>query len=265
VPDATLLRLLGGLVVSSGIGLAARRARSLSPSGAMAAVVVGTACMTAGLAWGALLILFFVSSSALSRWGREARSARVAGVVAKGDERDAWQVAANGGVFAMAALGSVILPGIAWEALGAGALAASAADTWATEVGTLAGGMPRSVLSGRPMARGMSGGVTWIGTLASVAGAALIAAGVLLSRWGTGAALGALIGGVAGSLADSVLGATVQERRRCPACDRPTERLVHDCGSATVRAGGVPGLRNDAVNVACTAAGGLVGWWMGTR
>ena len=265
VPDATLLRALGGLVVSSGIALGARRARSLSVSGAIAAVAVGTACLGAGWSWAALLILFFVTSSALSRWRRDARAARIAGVVAKGDERDAWQVAANGGVFALAAFGSVILPGFGWEAIGAGALAAAAADTWATEIGTLAGGVPRSVLSGEPVVPGMSGGVTWAGTLASVAGASLVALGALASRWGAVATLGALAGGVTGSLVDSVLGATLQERRRCPACDRPTERLVHDCGTATELAGGVRGFRNDAVNVACTAAGGLVGWWIGTR
>ncbi|MDF1506482.1 hypothetical protein PYV61_26240, partial [Roseisolibacter sp. H3M3-2] len=54
-------------------------------------------------------------------------------------------------------------------------------------------------------------------------------------------------------------GATLQERRRCPACGAGTERAVHGCGTRTVRVGGVPGLGNDAVNVLCGAVGALAG------
>jgi hypothetical protein len=46
---------------------------------------------------------------------------------------------------------------------------------------------------------------------------------------------------------------TLQERRRCPTCGAGTERAEHDCGTRTVRVGGVPGLGNDAVNVLCGA------------
>ena len=63
--------------------------------------------------------------------------ARTASIVAKGGERDAMQVLANGAMFAGAAFAMVLRPDTRWIALGAGALAASAADTWATEIGTL--------------------------------------------------------------------------------------------------------------------------------
>ncbi|MEZ4523276.1 MAG: DUF92 domain-containing protein [Thermomicrobiales bacterium] len=49
--------------------------------------------------------------------------------------------------------------------------AAATSDTWATELGIRSGQMPRYVLSGRPVAAGLSGGITPAGTLASVAGA----------------------------------------------------------------------------------------------
>ena len=66
------------------------------------------------------------------------------------------------------------------------------------------------------------------------------------------------IAGAAGALADSVLGATVQERRWCDACARGTERRVHDCGAATRQVGGVGGVDNDVVNLAATLTGALV-------
>jgi uncharacterized protein (TIGR00297 family) len=217
--------------------------------------VVGTTCVAAGWAWGALLIAFFVASSALSRFRAAQKEARTIAVVAKGGERDAAQVLANGGPFALAALGALLHPSPLWWAAGAGALAAATADTWATEIGTLVGHPPRSILTGRVVPAGTSGGVTLVGTLASLAGAAFLALLVAAVGWGGTTALATVAGGFGGALADSLLGATVQARRWCDRCDRGTERDVHDCGFPTRAAGGVPWLGNDAVN----ALSGLVG------
>lgn len=252
-----ITRALAGFVLAGALALASRRARSLSPSGALAALGIGTAAAVAGWGWAILLIVFFVLSSALSRFRRATREARIGAIVEKGDERDAYQVLANGGVFAVAALfaGSTGQP--LWGAAALGALAAAAGDTWATEIGTLFGGVPRSIVSLKLLPPGTSGGITVAGTLASVAGSTLVVAVAHLT--GVGASPGAVfLGGVAGSLADSLAGATVQERRWCDACERFTERRVHSCGNATRVVGGVAGIRNDFVNVVCTIVGASV-------
>jgi uncharacterized protein (TIGR00297 family) len=254
-----LTRALAGFILAGAIAIGGRFTRTLSTSGAIAAVAVGTAATVAGWSWAAVLILFFVTSSALSRFRRAAREARIAGIVEKGDERDAWQVLANGGVFAIAAILAVGLPAVPWNwaAVAFGALAAATSDTWATEVGTLAGRPPRSIVSLKALPPGTSGGITWPGLVASVAGAAFIAA----AAYATGAThevAAVMAGGVAGSLADSLVGATVQERRWCDDCSLSTERRVHSCGQGTRIVGGVPGDRNDVVNVVCTIVGGIV-------
>jgi uncharacterized protein (TIGR00297 family) len=177
-------------------------------------------------------------------------------MVAKGGERDLTQVLANGAVFGMAALASLFYPAHPWFAVGAGALAASAADTWATEIGTLARGSPRSVRTLLLVPPGTSGGVSVTGTIAMVAGAGFIAALASAFRWPHTVVLGALLGGVAGAVADTALGATLQERRRCLGCGEHTERIIHVCGSRTRRAGGVGGLNNDVVNFLATVVGG---------
>ena len=256
---ATITRLLAGLSVALLIAIVAHRARSLSRSGAAAALGVGTVAVTAGWGWGALLVAFFVASTVLSRWGAARKESHTAGIVAKGGERDAAQVLANGGLFALAAGLSLAWPEWnGWPALGAGALAAATSDTWATEVGTLVGAIPRSILTGRRVPPGTSGGVTVSGMLAAVAGAAFITAFVWTLGWPRDVALAALAGGIAGSTLDSLLGATAQARRWCGRCNRGTERLVHDCGAETRRAGGFAWLDNDAVNFLSTAAGGLL-------
>jgi uncharacterized protein (TIGR00297 family) len=250
-------RALAGVLLAGALAFGARAARSLSLSGAVAAVVVGTTATVAGWPWAIVLIVFFVTSSALSKFRHAAREARIHDIVEKGDERDAIQVLANGGVFATAALAGATTGNPIWSAMAMGALAAAASDTWATEIGTLVGRPPRSVVSSKPLPAGTSGGVTLPGTLASLAGAAFIA--VVATVAGTGTPVGAVfVGGVAGSFADSLAGATVQERRWCDACARGTERRVHTCGSATRVVGGVPGARNDFVNIVCTIVGGIV-------
>lgn len=206
--------------------------------------------------------MYFASSTALSRLGRAEKERRTSAIVEKGGERDATQVSANGLVFATAAIAMCFHPDVRWIALGAGALAASAADTWATEIGTLYGAQPRSILTGRRIAPGTSGGVSLAGTAASVAGALFVAlvtvAGNYSSHRRVSLACAVLVAGIAGSIADSLLGATIQSRRWCEACRRDTERHVHDCGAPTTRRKGLAALNNDGVNFLSTVVGGLL-------
>lgn len=266
------VRAGAGLAAALAIAAAARRAGSLDGSGARAAVVVGAAAVAAGWTWGALLLVFFVGGSALSRLGRDAKARRTGSVVEKGGRRDAAQVLANGGVFAAACATlaaatwgrapSADATGVALLAAGAaaGAIAAAAADTWATEIGTLVGGTPRSVRGWRPVPPGTSGAVSGAGTLALVAGAATLAGSAALLGLGAPIAWAALAGGVAGACGDTLLGALLQERRRCPTCGTATEQRIHaPCGTPTAVIGGLTGIGNDAVNVSCTATGALVG------
>jgi uncharacterized protein (TIGR00297 family) len=250
-------RALAGLLLAGALAFGARAARSLSRSGAVAALAVGTAATIAGWGWAIVLITFFLTSSALSRYRRAARESRIGQIVEKGDERDAFQVFANGGVFAAAAVLGSTAGDARWSAAALGALAAAASDTWATEIGTLARGLPRSIVSLKPLPPGTSGAITVAGTIASLAGAASVTAvGYVtgVSQW----PVAVFVGGVAGSLADSFAGATIQERRWCDRCAMSTERRVHGCGYETRIVGGVPGARNDFVNVVCTIVGGLV-------
>lgn len=254
-------RGLAGFVLAAAIATAGCRARSLSRGGAASATALGTLATLAGWSWAVLLVAYFAASSALSHWKRAAKEARTGAVVAKGGARDAWQVLANGGVFGGAALASIVLPHPAWLAVAAGALAASSADTWGTEIGTVAGGIPRSLLGGRAVPPGTSGAISVAGSLATLAGAAFIALLATALGWDD-VMLPALVGGTVGAFVDSLLGATIQQRRWCDTCQAATERSVHGCGSDTRVAGGLAWLDNDVVNLLCTLAGAGVAWWI---
>lgn len=90
-----------------------------------------------------------------------------------------------------------------------------------------------------------------------MAGALFIGGAAVLANWPV-PFLAVAIGGFAGALADSLLGATVQERRWCELCKTFTERPIHSCGTPTSHAGGLVGFDNDAVNAACSAVGALI-------
>lgn len=245
-------RLLGALGCA-GMGAAAGwRAGALTRDGALAAAAVGTAVLAGG-AWqgAAALGTFFVSASALTRLP----AAEGVDNTDHGGRR-ARQVLANGGVAGIMALAA----SCGWSRVGMyGALAAAAADTWATEIGGRWGGAPRLLLSGRECPAGTSGGVTALGLLASGAGAGLLGLVYAATSPAAERNAGVLVGlaGIAGSLADSLLGEVLQERRRCSACGEITEARVHRCGAQTVVVGGISGVDNDVVNLAATCIGAI--------
>lgn len=246
------------------VAAAAHRAGLLSRAGAIGAIAVGVPAALAGPAWAVLLVGYFAASSVLSRLGEATKRARTDRVIEKGGPRDAWQVLANGGAFAVAALLALVAPppDLSFRLAATGALAASAADTFATEIGTWLGGTPRDVRHWRPVPPGTSGGVTIAGSAGMVLGAlvvTLLAALVLVPelRVPRLAALMVVIG-VAGAVVDTLLGAWVQRRRWCPTCRASTEQRVHPCGTPTQRAGGWAWLGNDAVNTACTLVGAIL-------
>jgi len=269
------VRLCIGLILSAAIGGLAYRAAALSRSGVAGAVLVGTSIFGfGGWVWGATLIAFFASSTALSRYGASRKRA-LADTFAKTGRRDAGQALANGGLAALIAVGAGLAgrdaPAFPILALAFyGALAAVNADTWATELGVLARQQPRLITTGRPVATGASGGVTRRGILAALAGGAFIGLAAFTLVQGaalmtTGAWLlrdwvlipVAAISGLAGALFDSVLGATVQAVYYCDLCGKETEQSLHRCGRQTRRQRGWPWLNNDWVNFLAALVGAL--------
>ncbi len=253
-----------GLFFAAIVAYLAYRARSLDRSGAYAALFVGTIIFgLGGWEWAILLLTFFITSSGLSkafkRYKKDANKK-----YAKGHRRDAGQVFGNGGIATLFAALHYFFPEAIWPWLGfAAALAAVNADTWGTELGALNPGLPRMITDFRKIVeKGTSGGVSPVGTLASVAGAGLIGVeAVLLGPSGVNWSIFLVItfAGLAGSLFDSLLGATVQAIYHCPSCRKETEKFpVHSCGTQTRQIRGWAWLGNDWVNFACGAFGGIL-------
>ena len=264
------LQLFLGMLFAALIAYAAYRARSLSRSGALGAFIEGSIIFgLGGWQWAVLLMVFFVSSSALTRLFAK-RKASLNEKFDKGGVRDIGQVLANGGVASLFAGLHFFFPLSAWPWVAfAASLAAVNADTWSTELGVLNPTDPRLITSFKPVERGTSGGISIYGTLAATGGAALVALVAVLCTPSLGLSAHPalawlftflILSGLAGALFDSLLGATVQAIYRCPQCDKETEKHpLHSCGTPTVQVRGWSWLNNDLVNLACATMGAVVG------
>ncbi|MFN3741774.1 MAG: DUF92 domain-containing protein [Anaerolineales bacterium] len=247
------------------ISLLAWRFRALTVNGALAATVVGSLIFgLGGWRWALLLLLFFFTSSALTR-AFVHRKRKLSEKFAKGGQRDAMQVMANGGVAALCVLAHFAFPQALWSWLGfAASLAAVNADTWATELGVLSPHPPRRITNWQIVEEGASGGITLLGTSAALLGSALIALpAAFLPPLPISHPLLTFVlvtlAGLIGSLIDSLLGDTLQAIYFCPRCRKETEHFPrHSCGTATSRLRGLPWLDNDGVNIACALSAALL-------
>lgn len=236
--------------------------RALTRGGLLLAWGLGLVISLCGGVTGFLaLAAVFLCTVAAGRLNRRLRERVEREVHAKRGRRDAVQVACN------VATGALML--LLWRLTGwrgllyayGGAMAASLADSLASELGILSRRRPRDVLTRALVPRGLSGGVTAFGFAMSAVGAAVVA---LICALGWGEDQGAWMGfsvtlsGVLAALGDSVLGSALQAKYRCPVCGALTERPVH-CGVPGALERGLAGLNNDGVNLCNNLLGAGLG------
>ena len=216
--DGTLwaLRMAEGAAGSGLLAAQAYRMRALTRSGAWAAAACGVVLYVGGgWTWIVLVSTFFITASALTRLEPGAGGSHTS-FDRMGRRWD--QVAANGGVAAVAAVVHGLTASPVAFAAAAGAIAAATADTCGTEVGRWSPVPPRLITSWAAIPHGSSGGVTLFGTLGAAGGALLIGVCAALLERGLAhparLALVVIIAGFSGAIVDSLLGATVENRWR---------------------------------------------------
>lgn len=193
-----------------------------------------------------------------------------------GGQRDWVQVLCNGGVASVCALLYIREAGMRELPLRApggapdlsslyslatlAALCCSCGDTWASEVGSVIGGKPRLVTTWKRVPMGTNGGISLIGVACSAAGGAVVGTSYLLTLiifWNeedfTGVdiysqlhiVLVGALSGLAGSMVDSILGATLQ----FSGYSEKLRRVVNSPGPGVVHVSGWNVLDNHTVNL----------------
>ncbi|XP_028801211.1 protein PGR [Neltuma alba] len=257
------------LFLSLLIAIRAYRRKSLSLSGAISGFVIMAIHISVGYRFGAMLLVFFFTSSKLTKIGED-KKRKVDPEFKEGGQRNWIQVLSNSGVATVlviivwkltegqdkclnskdSALITSLIGGII------GHYSCCNGDTWSSELGILSEDQPRLITTFKPVRRGTNGGVTKAGLLAaaaagSVIGLSFVLLGLLTTRCDSDVALKQLLvipistlAGLGGSVIDSLLGATLQFSGFCTV----RNKIVGKPGPTVKKISGLSILDNNAVN-----------------
>jgi len=172
----------------------------------------------------------------------------------KTSTRDYAQVIANGGVAGLIVIISYFYPNPINYIVYLSVVAASTADTWATEIGFFSIKLPRLITNFKAVSKGTSGAISILGTFAAMLGSFIIvltgilAGGENIIETNLNFYIFVVVAsGTAACFFDSFMGATAQAQFKCTKCEKITEKNVH-CGQASILQSGNKLIRNDAVN-----------------
>ena len=137
------------------------------------------------------------------------------------------------------------------------AIAQALADSVSSDVGVLSKGEPVSICRFKPVPRGLSGGVSLLGTLAGLGACIFCALIYFLFLWDGFGAFCIVAFAFIGCLLDSIVGDLLQEKFQCPVCGSLTEKTVH-CHTPTTHVSGIRHLDNCMVNLVCNCLSALL-------
>ncbi len=167
----------------------------------------------------------------------------------KSGARGVTQVLVNASAAVVALVLKMILGGDEWVVVYAVALTECLADSLASDVGVLSKSDPIDLCRFHRIPRGLSGGVSLLGTLAALAGCVFMSVfTVIFFGFNPKYFLSILVLPMIGVTLDSVLGSLLQAKYVCRVCARPTEKPIH-CDQPSLHAGGLKFITNNAVNL----------------
>ncbi|MGI6376133.1 MAG: DUF92 domain-containing protein [Anaerolineae bacterium] len=260
-----LLWSAGAALLTAALALAGRVA---TVGGVLTlAILVGTITGFGGWPWGVVALTLIACLVIAGRY-RRADKAALAETIGRAQTLT-W-------LDATARLGWAALLAIAFQrhssplgfAAFVGAIAASAADVVATQLGLLSAQRPRLITTWRPTMAGTPGAISALGMLAAVGASWLVGLTGLatqsLAAWLQDAPapqawawlpVVALAGGMAGALLDSLLAATAQRVYYDPRRQEPSEYEADADGLPNEPVRGWAWLTGQAIDLVATAAG----------
>ncbi|PKA64531.1 hypothetical protein AXF42_Ash007276 [Apostasia shenzhenica] len=264
-------RCVLALLMSLALAVRAFLRKSVDLTGVAAGIPVMVVHMVAGYRFAALLLVFFFTSSKVTRVGEE-KKREIEAEFKEGGQRNWRQVLANSMIASILLVilltitrgldscldtgQSKIITGLVGGVIGH--YACCNGDTWSSELGILSNSPPRLITTFKIVRRGTNGGITRIGLVAAtfagfVIGTAFVLVGLITTQCSPDVAWRQLLAipvaafaGLCGSLIDSVIGATLQYSGYCTM----QNKVVDQPGATVVKISGKNILDNNAVNAA---------------
>ncbi|MEZ4357775.1 MAG: DUF92 domain-containing protein [Eubacteriales bacterium] len=263
--DSLNADIIMGISLSFLIILPAWAKKALTLPAGLGALVIGTVIFySGGYVFFGMLAAFYISSVVAGAIGKS-KKIKVAQLVhQRPGTRNLIQVIMNGGIAMLCALVYKLTEFEPFAFAYMACISAAASDTWASEIGMLSTKDPRSILTGKFVQRGISGGVTKLGVLGSVVGASIITFISFFYNTSNGfyinkgfVLLIVFLGGIIGSVLDSILGDTIQAKFQHPGSNKLTERPFVE-GVRTKLKRGFKFVNNDIVNLLSSFASGTI-------
>jgi uncharacterized protein (TIGR00297 family) len=209
------LRILIALLLSVLFSLSAFFINWINLGGLYTGIVFGTVILGfGGWSLAALVLLFFISSSLLSRRDSELQVNDEQSSMPKktNSRRNGLQIWANGYWVALFAIFYFLFQNELYLVMATAALATATSDTWSTELGTHKKGRTYLITDFKNVEPGTNGGVSLKGTLGGFWGALFIGICYMILHGGTRLEFTTVIviSGFLGCIADSYLGAFYQ-------------------------------------------------------
>lgn len=268
--DDQIVQLIIAVAISSFIAVSSYRKNSLDLSGAFAGFFVMAVHISVNYRFGAMLLAFFFTSSKLTKIGEDRKRSIDADFKA-GGQRNWIQVLSNSGIATALVITywmlktsqdtcldskeSYILTSLVGGMIGH--YSCSNGDTWSSELGVLSDEQPRLITTFKVVRRGTNGGITKAGLQAAAAAGTVIGLAFVLPGFFTKSCTNdvflkqllviplSAVAGLAGSLIDSLLGATLQFSGFCSV----RNKVVSKPGPTVKRISGLSILDNNGVNV----------------
>lgn len=268
--ETTLVEPAIAVLLSSAIAIRAFKRNSLNLSGAFLGFIVMFIHIAVNYRLGAMLLVFFFTSSKLTKVGVE-RKRSIDADFKEGGQRNWIQVLSNSGIATLLVLivwmmtrsqdkcldskESQLLTSLIGGVIGH--YSCCNGDTWSSELGILSDAQPLLITTLKPVRRGTNGGVTKAGLLAaavagSIIGLTFVLIGFFTTRCAYDVALKQLLvipisalAGLCGSVIDSLLGATLQFSGFCSV----RNKVVGKPGPTVKRISGLSILDNNGVNL----------------
>ena len=221
--------------------------KALTPAAVFLAVVLDIVVSVALGNFGFILLLVFLVGSVLIDKIKDKKRADD-GITKRGSCRDSVQVVANGLIPMLMAIFFAIKPSDGFVLAYVAVLAEAFADTAASGIGVFSR-ETYDIFKFRKCEKGISGGVSVIGTLAALLVSFVIP--LLAAAFGMISIIDAVIAAAlafAGVMFDSLLGSLLQVKYRCAVCGKVTEREIH-CDKVTEKISGFAFFDNDVVNL----------------
>ena len=229
------------------------KAKALTLAAALEAVVIILfSCLFGGWFGLVFLLTAYLTIALADHFLKDRTKSIFNSINKKSGPRDFIQVAANGLPATVCILLYALTDHRAFLVAFAAALTEALADSIASDVGVLSKKEPVSICRFRRIPKGLSGGVSLLGSLSSLAATVFCGAIYFLFFRSWQEAIAVVLLGNLGCLIDSILGDLLQEKFRCPQCGKLTEKSQH-CDVQTVHATGIPHLDNCMVNLISNA------------